>query len=263
MNIRQCWFVCTLSLLLCANAFCQTPTTNSSVNSAEKLVTQWVNLEKQNTHLKSQWQDTQRLLRQRIMLLKQEKKQLQALTTKHTKQVDGVTQARKKLLTLQTSMESKQTTLSQWLTNELAQISNIHGQLPPPLAHSWQTTLDALDDKDVSKRLESLLTLYQSFDEFNQRVSTQQGTIIDAKGQEKMVNQLFLGVARGWYLTLDGTIAVAGFPTVNGWQWQHDTPVSAQEVKDALAMLAHKKEAHLITLPMSLSPMSPSKAIGQ
>jgi len=263
MNIRQCWFVCTLSLLLCANAFSQTPTTNSPVNSAEKLVTQWVNLEKQNTHIKSQWQDTKQLLGQRIALLKQEKKQLQALTTVHSKQADDVTQARQKLLTLQTSMETKQTALSQWLTNEFAQVNNIHGQLPPPLARSWQTTLDVLDDKDVSKRLESLLTLYQSFDEFNQRVSTLQGTIIDAKGQEKMVNLLFLGVARGWYLTLDGTRAVAGLPTVNGWQWQYDQPVSAQEVKDALAMLAHKKEAHLITLPMSLSPISPSQAVGQ
>lgn len=260
MNIRQSCCLGTLSLLFCANAFCQTPNTSSSVDNAEKLVTQWVSLEKQNTHLKSQWQDTKRLLQQRITLLKQEKLQLNALTTVHEKQVDDVGQARQKLLTLQTSMESKQTILSQWLNHELAQINNIHQQLPPPLAKSWQTTLNELDDKDVSKRLESLLNLYQSFDEFNQRVSTQQATIIDANGQEKMVHQLFLGVARGWYLTLDGTTAVAGMPSTDGWQWQHNQPVSAQEVKDALAMLAHKKEARLITLPMSLSP---SSSVGQ
>jgi hypothetical protein len=265
MNIRQSWCLCTLSMLFCATAFCQTPNNNSSVDNAEKLVTQWVALEKQNTHLKSQWQDTKRLLQQRIALLKQEKSQLITLTTVNEKQVDDVSEARQKLLTLQTSMESKQAILSTWLNNQLAQVNNIHQQLPPPLANSWQTTLNELDENDVSKRLESLLSLYQSFDEFNQRVSTQQATIIDANAQEKMVHQLFLGVARGWYVTLDGTTAVAGQPSANGWQWQHNHPVSAQEVKDALAMLAHKKEARLITLPLSLSlslSLSPSSSAG-
>ena len=110
------------------------------------------------------------------------------------------------------------------------------------------------------KILESLLNLYQTFDEFNQRVSTQQDIIIDQHGQEKMVHQLYLGVARGWYVTLDGTAAYGGIPTANGWQWQYDIPVSPQIIKDALAMLAHKKEAHLITLPMSLTSL---ETVGQ
>lgn len=254
MNIRQYWCFCTLSLLLSASAFCQTSANQSVTTQADHLVTQWVSLEKQNTRLKSEWQETKRLLQQRIALLQQEKKQLGALSMSNTAQVDDVTEARQKLLTLQTSMENKQASLSQWLNNEFAQINNIHQQLPPPLASSWQVTLSDLDTTDVSKRLESLLSLYQSFDEFNQRVSTQQATIIDEHGQEKMVQQLFLGVARGWYLTLDGKTAISGAPTANGWHWAHNQPVSAQEVKDALAMLAHKKEARLVTLPISLTP---------
>ena len=121
------------------------------------------------------------------------------------------------------------------------------------MASSWQTTLNDLDKDNASKRLESLLSLYQSFDEFNQRVSTQQATITDESGQQKMVQQLYLGVARGWYLTLDGNKAVSGQPTSSGWQWLHQQPVDAKQVKDALAMLAHKQEAKLVTLPMTLS----------
>ena len=55
--------------------------------------------------------------------------------------MDEVTQQRQKLLTLQTSMEQTQVHLSSWLNKEFAQIRNIHPQLPPPLANSWQTTL--------------------------------------------------------------------------------------------------------------------------
>lgn len=262
MIILRIWCLCTLSFFIAVNAFGQgqTITNKPSVNTADKLVAQWVVLEKQNTHLKNQWQDTKRLLQQRIALLNQEQKQLTVLTTNNEQQVDEVSEARQKLLTLQTSMETKQADLSQWLKNQFSQIHNIHQQLPPPLAKSWQTTLSELDKTDISKRLESLLNLYQTFDEFNQRVSTQQETIIDQHGQEKMVHQLYLGVARGWYITLDGTEAYGGIPTAKGWQWQYDKPVSTQVIKDALAMLAHKKEAHLITLPMSLSSL---KSVGQ
>lgn len=267
MNIRLRWCLCTLSILISLNAFSQnqetdstTSATKSYTNSADTLVAQWVVLEKQNTHLKNQWQDTKRLLQQRITLLNQEQKQLTLLTTSNEQQVDEVSEARQKLLTVQTSMETKQADLSQWLLHQFAQVNNIHQQLPPPLAKSWQTKLSELHETDISKRLESLLNLYQTFDEFNQRVSTQQDTIIDQHGQEKMVHQLYLGVARGWYVTLDGTAAYGGIPTANGWQWQYDIPVSPQIIKDALAMLAHKKEAHLITLPMSLTSL---ETVGQ
>jgi hypothetical protein len=150
-------------------------------------------------------------------------------------------------------MESKQSSLTTWLNNEYIHINNILPQLPPPLANSWQKTLNELDDKNLSKRLESLLSLYQSYHEFDQRVSTQQATIIDGNGQEKMVKQLFLGASRGWYLTLDGQTAIAGVPTPQGWQWQHQTPIPSKNIKDAFAMLEHKIEAKLTTLPMSLT----------
>jgi len=260
MNILHIMRIFTFSFLIAVfnqnqAVAIESTTPKSYTKSADALVAQWVTLEKQNTQIKNQWQDTQRLLQQRIALLNQEKKQLKVLTTNNEQQVDEVDEARQKLLTLQSSMEVKQTQLSQWLNNQFSQIHNIHQQLPPPLAKSWQTTLNELHDTDISKRLESLLNLYQTFDEFNQRVSTQQDTIVDQHGQEKMVHQLYLGVSRGWYVTLDGSAAYSGIPTANGWQWQYEKPVSPKIIKDALAMLAHKKEAHLITLPMSLAPL--------
>ncbi len=250
MTIIHSRYTCLLALFISVNAFCQTALT---VEQADNLVAQWVAIEKQNSHLKSQWQNTKHLLNQRISLLKQEEKQLSILTAEHKQQISGVDQARKKLLSLQTSMEIQQTRLTQWLTHEFGHINNILLQLPPPLTNSWQNILYDLDDKNLSKRLETLLSLYQKYHEFNTRVSTQQAAVIDENGQEKMVQLLFLGVARGWYLTLDGKTAIPGIPTANGWQWQYKTPVSATRLKNAFAMLAHKKEAALITLPMSLT----------
>jgi len=250
MNFRNCRYACLLALLISVNAFCQTKLT---VDQTDSLVAQWVAIEKQNSHLKNQWQNTKHLLLQRNSLLKQEKEQLTALTANHTQQLDGVEEERNKLLTLQTSVESHQAQLTQWLNHEFAIINNILSQLPPPLAKSWQEILSSLDENNLSKRLESLLSLYNKYHEFNHRVSTQQAAIIDENGQEKMVQLLFLGVARGWYLTLDGKKAVAGLATANGWHWQHNNPVSTSTVKNAFAMLSHKMEAQLITLPMSLT----------
>ncbi len=251
MKIRQLYQACALSSLLLSNYAISQPQT--SVSQADSLVAQWITIEQQSNTLRSQWRENKRLLEQRLFLLQSEKEQLSSLTISHSQQGDDVALAREKLLTLQSSMESQQAALGNWLTIQFSHISNIHRQLPPPLAISWQNTLDQLDSNDQSKRLQSLLNLYQSYDEFNSRVSSQQATIVDSQGQEKMVKQLFLGAARGWYLTLDGKQAVAGFPSVNGWQWQHDKPMPAQQIKHALLMLEHKMEAQLITLPLSLN----------
>ncbi|MCG7533167.1 DUF3450 domain-containing protein [Psychrobium sp. MM17-31] len=232
----------------------------SPTQRADALMEQWIQLEKQNTQLKSQWQENKQLLEQRISLLQREKKQLQALDKDHHKQVDEVSAQRQKLITLQTSMESTQQDLTRWLDREFSQINNVLPQLPPPLANTWQLALTELDTKNPSNRLETLLSLYQSFDEFNKRISTNQATIIDAQGNEKVVKQLYLGVARGWYLTLDSATAVAGMPTAQGWQWQHESPLSPTQINAALAMIAHKKEAALIKLPMRLGANNASLA---
>lgn len=250
MTICRYWVGLTLSLFLSSLAH---GTESLSVNQADNLVAQWVSIEKQNAQLKDQWQETERLLRQRLALLKLEKKQLQRLTADNTEQVDSVSQARQELLTLQTSMESSQNQLSSWLNNEFSHIHNLLPQLPPPLASSWQLVLDELSTDDVSARLESLLSLYHKYHEFNQRVSTQQATITDAQGQQRLVKQLFLGTARGWYLSLDGSAAVAGQPQPSGWQWQHHNPIDAAPLTAAFAMLAHQQEAAFVTLPMSLA----------
>lgn len=231
----------------------------SPTQRADALMKQWIQLEKQNTQLKSQWQENKQLLAQRISLLQREKKQLQALDTDHHKQVDEVSEQRQKLIALQTSMESTQQDLTLWLDREFAQINSVLPQLPPPLANTWQLTLTQSDANNPSNRLETLLSLYQSFDEFNKRISANQATIIDVQGNEKVVKQLYLGVARGWYLTLDGATAVAGMPTAQGWQWQHKSPLSPTQIEAALAMIAHKKEAALIKLPMRLSANNASQ----
>jgi len=251
MNIRQLFQASALSILVLSSSAIAQPQT--SVNQADSLVAQWIAIEQQSNNLRGQWQENKRLLQQRLSLLQQEKKQLSALTIDHSHQGDEVTIARQELLTLQSSMESQQTTLENWLNIQFSHINNLQPQLPPPLATSWQNILDQVDNKDASKRLESLLSLYQSYHEFNGRVSTQQATIVDNDGQQKMVKQLFVGAARGWYLTLDGQQAVAGIPSASGWQWHHDKPIPAQQIKHALLMLEHKMEAQLITLPLSLN----------
>ena len=156
-----------ISLLISTTAFGKT---NLTVNKADDFISQWVAIENQHSNLKKQWSDTKQLLNQRITLLTQEKKQLSALTSNNNKQVDEVTQARQKLLTLQTSIEAKQKLLTQWLADEFIQVNNTLAQLPPPLQKSWQSVLSEVDENNLSKQLESLLSLYQKYDEFNNRI---------------------------------------------------------------------------------------------
>ncbi|MDP5212232.1 DUF3450 family protein [Pseudoalteromonas tunicata] len=225
------------------------------VAQADALVQQWLNLSGQQSALKAHWAAEQPILQQRIELLKQEQLQLKTLLQQNHTKGSEVEQKRTQLLALQTDMERDQQQLKNWLVMQFTKVNNLRDRLPPPLAKQWQIMLQETDLAVASEgdKLALLLSLFTKLNEFDQRIAFVQSTIVTPDQHEKLVKQLYLGIARGWYISLDGQEVFEGLATDQGWIWQKNDVLQPGDISAAIAMVEQQTEAAFIRLPLQIN----------
>ncbi|MBE0364670.1 hypothetical protein PULV_a2414 [Pseudoalteromonas ulvae UL12] len=227
----------------------------NAVKQADQLVQQWLGLSQQQSRLQSEWHQQEPVLTQRIELLRQEIKQLNTLMADNQAKGSEVEQQRAQLLALQTNMEANQQVMSTWLSQQLSKVNNIIYRLPPPLALQWKTAMDEMPlvDASNSDKLTLLLSLFTKLTDFDQRIASFESKILVAEQEERLVKQLYLGISRGWYISLDEEQVFEGLATDHGWQWRVNPALQAADIRDAIAMIEQRKEADFIRLPVSLN----------
>lgn len=229
---------------------------DNTVNQTDQLIQQWLGLSQQQSRLQNEWRQQEPILTQRIDLLRQEIKQLSTLMADNQEKGSEVEQQRAQLLALQTNMEANQQLMSTWLTQQLSKVHNIIYRLPPPLALQWQAAMDdvSLADASNSDKLTLLLSLFTKLTDFDQRIASFESKIFVAEQEERLVKQLYLGISRGWYISLDEEYVFEGLATDHGWQWRVNPALQAADIRNAIAMIEQRKEADFIRLPVSLNP---------
>jgi len=223
-------------------------------NTLDTLVQQWLSLEQQRSTVEQDWRAREQSLTQGISLLQAEKHQLQQLLQQNDQQQDAVSAQRSSLLAQQQQLEQQQYSAASAISRLLLQLRALEPQLPPPLQQLWQQELaDIHRDSDSSVILQRSLLLLSKLSEFQQRVNLADMTLSTDTAQAVRVRQLYLGAAQAWFASADGSYAGFGMPASDGWQWQFDNSVDAEQVLQAIAMAEKKAEARLITLPLHLS----------
>jgi len=229
----------------------------ASIQEMQELVQRWIIIEQQETALIIDWQRQQQIMRQGLLLLEEEKAQLNALKSANTSDSDAVTQRRLVLLELQNTAESDQARMERALQLALVAINSLHPQLPPPLVKDWQSRLDALatqtnDSTNSNFKLQALLEMLTQLQDFQQRINLNEDIIITSDGSEILVKQLYLGLSHAWYVSADGQFSGYGQSQPQGWVWLNDPQVDADTVQQAIAMLERNVDVQLIKLPLIL-----------
>jgi hypothetical protein len=228
---------------------------------------QWINLQTQKGLLQSNWNSSRDNLDQRMNLLDVEQKKLKEIVSQRTQATTEVDQRRLTLLQTQEKLEQEQQALTSQLNAYIQRAQALHIRLPPPLHVQWNEKFASLSDtnRTSSERLETLLSLFKQFDEFNRRVALHIGAmdIPDANHQPQatLTNQIYLGVSQGWYVNDDGTSFGYGRPTPTGWKWWHGKeaqqelgkPLDAAAVKRVLSVLQNPTNADYVSLPVKIT----------
>jgi len=247
-----------LYVLLFSNNSFATP---NKVKQVDSLIQKWIAIEQQRNAMVNDWRHQEPLLKQRLMLLKQEQAQLEKNLAASSDNESEVEQKRAQLLESQNDMESEQVQLEEYLVKYFQVITEIHPQLPPPLFNAWHKKISSAEftTADITKKLNTLLELLDQLNDFEQRISHAESALILPTPQgdkEIMVQQLYIGLAQAWYVSLDGRFVGRGIPEASGWRWQADDSVDGETVLNAIAMIERRSEAQFLQLPISLKTVA-------
>ncbi|BFM22446.1 DUF3450 family protein [Gilvimarinus japonicus] len=224
-----------------------------ATTAAEQLVSQWVGLEQQRNQMQTDWALTEAALRQQVSLLEAEQKELKQALAANKGERSEVDEARAQLLLEQEQMETDQQALEGQLERAYQQVQRVAPQLPPPLAAKWREPLAKLGAEalDSSERLQALLALVADFDRFNARVALNTTAMTLTDGREILADQVYLGVAQGWYISADDQYFGRGTATASGWQWQEQADIDPADVRAIVAMLKGEREPAMVPAPLA------------
>jgi hypothetical protein len=238
-----------------------------AVGTAEKLMDDWLGLEIQKGQLQSNWSEREQELDQRLTLLDIESQRLKDVLAQRTEISGDVDQRRHALLEQQEHLEQEQSRLNSQLRASLQALKAIHPRLPPPLQSEWQTQLDQIDPEipNNSTTLEHILALFKMLEEFDSRIAFHKGLIEltssdSADSLMILVNQIYLGVGQGWYVSDDGKSYGYGRATPLGWKWWHGEEarvelgrsLDPEMITQVRRMLENPIKANFVALPIKI-----------
>lgn len=227
-------------------------------SEVDGLVSQWIGLEQQRSRLQSDWLVRSQHLKQQLELLKLEERTLRQFLDAHRGTRDEVEAKRFQLLEQQTALEARQEGLTTWLDAVVALLERLQPRLPPPLAAEWQESLEisrAGNGIGNSERLNHLVSMLKTTDEFQRRIPIRTTTMTVADGVTMRVDQAFLGLSQGWYVTADGQHAGYGRPGAGDWRWIDRNQVDGLDtdtVRRLIDMVRVPATASLLELPVQL-----------
>ncbi len=216
----------------------------------QALVQQWVSLEQQADALEQAWQQQKVVLEQRQELLEIERRSLKLQVARQSENQSNDQDYRAELLAQQNQYERNQQQVLLTLDRTLQRIQAIEAQLPEPLAHHWQQRRAELSSDTVSARLDLQLALLKSLDDFQGRITQHQTTMVLA-GQEVLVDQFYLGIAKGWYVSRDGQFAGTGSAGDGQWNWRASNDLAPQ-LSAIVEVLNQPESAQLLPLPVNM-----------
>jgi len=236
-----------LLILLSNSSFAQ-----SQSERLQRLVEQWLSLEQQADQLRHDWSHQQLVLQQRLQLLQTEKKVIKKHLRLHSGRQNKAQQARADLAQQSTVLEQNQAQLSSVLVSVAASIKALSPRLPEPLAQHWENIFKHSDKhKSNSEKLARYLSALKAMDEFQQKITRHQ-SLMEISGQQVLVDQIYLGLAQGWYLSRDGKLAGIGRPGQDSWRWRPDNSL-APMLKDIIAALKQPEKASVLPIRVELA----------
>ncbi|AOT07989.1 DUF3450 family protein [Pseudoalteromonas luteoviolacea] len=225
-----------------------------------QLIEQWLNLEKQKSALTTSWMQRKTHLQQKSLLLSKEQTALQKLISNSNKNQSLVSEKRAKLTSQQFTFEHANAELTHQLDLLSKHLKSVITKLPPPLQQQWKKTLSRLDTESNSIRLEVALNLIKQAYNFDKRVVFHTGLIELNEHESILAEQVYLGLAHGWYISKDKHYFGYGQNQDNKFQWQHkdqvNIPLTQAHISQVTYILTNPMRAKYVQLPLAINSRS-------
>ena len=147
--------------------------------------------------------------------------------------------------------------VSEVLANIEKKLTTLFPRLPSPLKNVLSTYFGRLNQptgspiRSIDTRCRNLVYLLDRIHEFDQQFTLHWETRQHPDGSEVLVQVLYLGLSRAYFVDARGEIAGTGSPSDIGWSWQFDSKW-AKPVQDAIAIHDRRAAPSIVRLPASI-----------
>jgi hypothetical protein len=255
-----------LSKRLASVLFVVIPFACISQADTDELMQKWLQLESQKGKLQTEWAERKTELERRQQLLTAEQKSLDEVLSQTVDARSDTDERRKSLLTDQERLEQEQALMTKEVIKAKDSLLSIQFRMPPPLAAEIDAKVKSLESGlTESEKLERLLSIYKSINEFDRRIAINKATVeVPVTGQEAprsiRVTQVYLGLTQGWYLSEDSSEYGYGRATALGWKWwsNHEAErelgqkLDPREIKTLISIMENPALANVVSLPVKL-----------
>ena len=148
-------------------------------------------------------------------------------------------------------------TVSQVLETIEEKLTSIFPRLPIPLRSDLEVYIGRLSQptgsaiRSLDTRCRNLVYLLDRIHEFDQQFTLHWDTRQHPDGSEVLVQVLYLGLSRAYFVDARGEIAGTGSPSDTDWKWSFDSQW-AKPVQDAIAVHERRASPSIVRLPASI-----------
>ncbi len=250
-----------------------TPSSSTSVE-ARAMIRQWVKTERLISEEKMQWNVDQSHMRELLKVYQTELKLLTEELKKAGEVAQDVDRRREQAKKDIAAHREARQELKNALSRQLPRMLRILPLLPPPLQKEIAENAEVLYRKDAMEKprdvLKSMLAILTSAARFNRTITVVEETRLMKGGKKRLVQVMYLGLARAYYAAASGDIAGIGIPqasnqpsnqsdlATNHWRWE-SRPELASRIRQAIAIYNKDKQPQLIQLPVSIHAPIPEQ----
>lgn len=133
--------------------------------------------------------------------------------------------------------------------------SAMAARMPDPLKETLQPLLNRLPQDSaasktaVTERLQTVVSLFNEIDKFNNAISITSEKRKNDRGEEIAVESVYVGLGAAYFVNQTGDFAGAGEPSAEGWRWTVN-PSLAAEVREIIRIYRGERTASFVLLPV-------------
>ena len=238
-------------------AACMTvPSVGADLDDIDALTERWVAIEQQRTAIRSNWLERERITRTQIKLLRAERQSLRTFLNNAAQSDTEIDQRRNALISEQQQLEARDAALQLDMRMIVDELVVIQKQIPPPLQSKWEGYLAKLDQEklSISEKLSIVLVLLDETEDFSKRIALHKSRMTFGD-RTILVNELYLGLSHGWYISDDASAWGSGRAHETGWRWQeapNDPGLDNSQLYETIKLVESGKASGLVSLPVSL-----------
>lgn len=224
--------------------------------ATRELIRQWVLTERLVSEEKSTWQVEKKQMQELLDLYQKELKLLNEELSKAGGSVGMVDEQKETYQKELKEYRDAQSLMTETLARLLPRVRSLIPRLPHPLQDDIAADTDLLNAPNSLEKprdvLKSMLAVMAASSRFNRSITVVEETRTTTGGVKRIVDVVYLGLARAYYASESGDTAGIGIPGKDGWQWQ-PKPELAKDVRRTIAVYRKESQPQLIKLPISLT----------